>query len=206
MKMREQQDGPIERLTEAVDKLAVLLEQTNQRYLQLQRSQRRMRLGMVAVAVLLLVSALRLLDGPRGESRAAPPAPQASAAGETATRLTPAEQAELADFQLRLAKMRTALATLKEGDAPALVALFLHDMSRSLKAMPEMLTQIEGMNNKMSAIPFMAAQVRDMNAKMTAVPAMAGEMRAMSAKMGLMTAGIDSTMGRMGRFMSWWPW
>jgi hypothetical protein len=52
----------------------------------------------------------------------------------------------------------------------------------------------------------MATQVRDMNAKMTAVPAMAGEMRAMSAKMGLMTAGIDSTMGRMGRFMSWWPW
>ena len=69
-----------------------------------------------------------------------------------------------------------------------------------------MLTQMEDMNNKLSAIPFMATHVRDMNAKMTAVPVMAGEMREMSAKMGLMTAGIDSTMGRMGRFTSLWPW
>jgi hypothetical protein len=204
--MREQRDDPIERLTEAVDNLAVVIERTDQRYQRMERSQRRMRLGLVAVAVLVLVSAFRLLDGPQAESRAALPAPQASAPGEAATRLTPAEQAELADFKIRLAKMSAALATIKQGDAPALVALFLHDMSKSLRAMPKMLTQMEDMNNKLTAIPFMAGQVRDMNAKMTAVPAMAGEMREMSAKMGLMTAGIDSTMGRMGRFMSWWPW
>ena len=165
-----------------------------------------MRLGLAAVGVLLVVLALRLLDGPQAELRAAPPAPQASAPREAAPRFTPEEQAELADFQTRLAKTKAALATVKQSDAPALVALFLYEMSKSLKAMPKMETQMEDMNNKLSAIPFMAAQVRDMNAKMTAVPAMAGEMREMSAKMGIMTAGIDSTMGRMGRFTSWWPW
>jgi hypothetical protein len=137
--MREQQDDPIERLTEAVDKLAVVLDQTNQRYLRLQRSQRRTRLGLVAVGVLLVVSAFGLLDGPQAELRGAPPAPQASVPREAATLLTPEEQVELAGFQLRLAKVRAALATLKEDDAPALVALVLHDMSQSLKAMPKML-------------------------------------------------------------------
>jgi hypothetical protein len=204
--MREQQDDPIERLTEAVDQLAVVLEQANQRCLRLERSQRRTRLGLVAVGVLLVVSAFRFLDGPQAELREALPAPQASAPGEAAVRFTPKEQAELADFLARLAKSRAILATLKQGDAPALVALFLYDMSQSLKAMPKMETQMEDMNKKLDAIPFMATQVRDMNAKMTAVPVMAGEMREMSAKMGLMTAGIDSTMGRMGRFTSWWPW
>ena len=91
--MRDQHDDPIESLTEAVDKLALVIEQTNQRYTRLQRSQRRMRLGLVAVGVLLVVSALRLLDGPQAELRAAPPALQASAPGEAATRLTPEEQA-----------------------------------------------------------------------------------------------------------------
>ena len=38
--MREPQGDPIESLTEAVDKLAVVLEQTNQRYLRLERPRR----------------------------------------------------------------------------------------------------------------------------------------------------------------------
>jgi hypothetical protein len=45
---------------------------------------------------------------------------------------------------------RAVLATLKQGDAAALVALFLYDVPQSLKARPKMLTQMEDMNKKLT--------------------------------------------------------
>jgi hypothetical protein len=76
------------------------------------------------------------------------------------------------------------------------VAVVLHDMKVALESMPSMARDMERMRLDMS----------QMNAKMNAVPVMAVEMAKMNATMRVMGAGVDSTMGRMGRMMPWNPW
>ena len=47
-------------------------------------------------------------------------------------------------------------------------------------------------------------ELRMLNNALSSVPIMAEEMRQMNVKMGVMTYGVDSTMGRMGRMVPWW--
>jgi hypothetical protein len=75
------------------------------------------------------------------------------------------------------------------------IAVILHDMKRMLEAVPRMADDMHRMTGDM----------HEMNQKMSAVPAMAAEMNLMNRQMGVMSHGVDSTMGRMGRMMPWAP-
>lgn len=73
-----------------------------------------------------------------------------------------------------------------EFDAGAAIALFLGEIVKSMESVPRMHTEMQAMNAKMNALPFLANEVAGMN-----------------AKIGVMTADMDSTMGRAGRMMPW---
>lgn len=75
------------------------------------------------------------------------------------------------------------------------IAVILHDMKRMLEAVPRMADDMHRMTGDM----------HEMNQKMSAVPAMAAEMNMMNRQMGVMSHGVDSTMGRMGRMIPWAP-
>jgi hypothetical protein len=71
-------------------------------------------------------------------------------------------------------------------DPASMVAVMLGRMAKSVEAVPEI-----------------RAEIQVMNAKMNTLPVMTGEIQGMNAKMGVMAAGMDSTMGRVGRMMPW---
>jgi hypothetical protein len=78
--------------------------------------------------------------------------------------------------------------TWDPGQAGAVVALMLFKMSQSMDTMPSM-----------------EQLMRTMSGQMGALPAIVAELAAINAKMNVITATMDSTMGRAGRMMPWMP-
>ncbi len=83
-------------------------------------------------------------------------------------------------------KAKLAHAKAEEIEAGHAVAVILHDVKRMLEVMPQMGADMQRITHTMD----------EMNAKMSGVPVMASEMQRMNHQMGIMTYGVDSTMGR----------
>ena len=174
-------DQRIERLTQALDR-------SEQR---LQRTERKLRLiglfAMTAVAFWLFagsptqpVYAENVIE--RLEHKAAEDVASLEKKGEQ-------------DFRALMARVKQDLAAAEKVDPAHMVAVILHDMKNMLEAVPRMADDVHRM----------ADDMQQMNGKMNAVPAMAGEMQQMNVKMGVMAHGVDTTMGRMGRWVPWGP-
>lgn len=201
---------PVSRdLADAVYALTCALEKTARQQRSLAKTQRWMAAALALVIAMAVPLAINSVTDARAQGQARGPGvgePAVPRQGEPSVEFTPKEQAQIAKFKEDLEKVQYLMRDMTEQDARALVALFLFRTAEALSFMPKIYGEMQVMNDKMSAVPFIAGQIAQMNAKVTAVPVMAAEMREMSAKMGVMTAGIDSTMGRMGRWMTWWPW
>jgi hypothetical protein len=100
--------------------------------------------------------------------------------------LPPADRARLEEFEQKVGWLSQYMRSSPQFDAGAAVALFLSSMAKSIDAMPGMYAEMQAMNAKMNAMPVLANEVAGMNAKMTVI-----------------TANMDSTMGRAGRMMPW---
>ena len=100
--------------------------------------------------------------------------------------LSPEDRARLQDFEQRVSWVSRYTHASPEFDAGAAIALFLGEIVKSMESVPRMHAEMQAMNGKMNALPFLANEVAGMN-----------------AKMGVMTADMDSTMGRAGRMMPW---
>lgn len=100
--------------------------------------------------------------------------------------LSPEDRARLQDFEQRVSWVSRYTRASPEFDAGAAIALFLGEIVKSMESVPRMHAEMQAMNGKMNALPFLANEVAGMN-----------------AKMGVMTADMDSTMGRAGRMMPW---
>jgi hypothetical protein len=117
---------------------------------------------------------------------------QVSAAAPAQTRdqlmamLSPEDRARLEDFEQRVSWVSRYTRSSPDFDAGAAIALFLGEIVKSMESVPRMHAEMQAMNGKMNALPFLANEVAGMN-----------------AKMGVMTADMDSTMGRAGRMMPW---
>ena len=61
------------------------------------------------------------------------------------------------------------------------------------------------MGQSMNTMPSMEQQMRTMSGQMGALPAIVAELAQINAKMHVITATMDSTMGRAGRMMPWMP-
>jgi hypothetical protein len=117
---------------------------------------------------------------------------QAPAAASPQTRdqlmamLPPEDRARLQEFEQRVSWVSRYTRSSPDFDAGAAIALFLGEIVKSMESVPRMSSEMQAMNAKMNALPFLANEVAGMN-----------------AKMGVMTADMDSTMGRAGRMMPW---
>jgi hypothetical protein len=100
--------------------------------------------------------------------------------------LPPDDRAKLLEFEQKVSWVSRYTRSAPDFDAGAAVALFLGEMVKSMESVPRMHAEMQAMNAKMNALPFLANEVAGMN-----------------AKMGVMTADMDSTMGRAGRMMPW---
>ncbi|MCP4407678.1 MAG: hypothetical protein GY807_07935 [Gammaproteobacteria bacterium] len=105
------------------------------------------------------------------------------------------EEREKRKFHHMMEQMRANMNKVGKIDPLHSVAIILKDMKEMLEAVPRMADRMDTMN----------VAILQMNEKMSAMPAMAVDMHHMNGKMGIMSHGVDSTMGRMGRMMPWMP-
>lgn len=160
------------------------------------RERRRMR-AMIAVLVVLLVGTLWSLlpSAPFAQSQRSPmlqpplsPEVRAARRAELIAMLPADRRRELETFEREVDWLSGYMQTWDQGQAGAVVALMLYRMSQSMEKMPSM-----------------EQQMRTMSAQMGALPAIVAELSQMNAKMSVITATMDSTMGRAGRMMPWMP-
>ena len=114
------------------------------------------------------------------------PATPAPTRDQLVAMLPAAERARLEEFEQKVAWVSQYTRSSPQFDAGAAIALFLGNMAKAMESVPQMHSEMQVMNAKMNALPFMANEVAGMN-----------------AKMGVMTADMDSTLGRAGRMMPW---
>jgi hypothetical protein len=155
---------------------------------------RRRALAAVALAATFgfgagayVVAPARAQPQPAGATTAQVPAASAvQTRDQLMAMLPPEDRARLQEFEQKVSWVSRYTRSSPEFDAGAAIALFLGEIVKSMGSVPGMHAEMQAMNAKMSALPFLANEVAGMN-----------------AKMGVMTADMDSTMGRAGRMMPW---
>ena len=157
------------------------------------------RLRTLAVGVAVLLAALAWSVAPSfSRAEAAPPDGNASPSmsgdelaakrAELIAMLPTDKQRELESFERDVVWLSAYMRTLEQGQAGAVVALMLFKMAQSMSTMPSMEQQMRTMSGQMGALPAIVAELSQINAKMSVI-----------------TASMDSTMGRAGRMMPWMP-
>lgn len=114
---------------------------------------------------------------------------------EEAAKIKAREEREKQKFHHMMEQMRANMNKVGKIEPLHSVAIILKDMKEMLEAVPRMADRMDTMN----------VAILQMNEKMSAMPTMAVDMHHMNGKMGIMSHGVDSTMGRMGRMMPWMP-
>jgi hypothetical protein len=139
-----------------------------------------------AVGVYVAVPAAAQSNAPAGQVSHSSSSPAAPTREQLMAMLPSGERARLEELEQKMAWVSQYTRSSPQFDAGAAVALFLGSMAKAMESVPLMHAEMQVMNAKMNALPFMANEVAGMN-----------------AKMGVMTADMDSTMGRAGRMMPW---
>jgi hypothetical protein len=98
------------------------------------------------------------------------------------------KQHQLESFEREVAWVTRYMQTWDQGQAGAVIAMMLFKMGQSMSTMPSMEQQMRAMSRQMGALPAIVAELAQINAKMHVI-----------------TASMDSTMGRAGRMMPWMP-
>lgn len=179
-------------LAQQLSALTALAQQNELRVARLLRWNQRLLLGLsmgVALSVYAAVNVATSTPAQAGNAIAAV-AQDAKAVDAGVKRDL---EAARAGFDQNVERLRADLAAAKQvGGLKSLVVL-MNDIKKALQAMPPMAANMETM----------AKDMHQMNGKMSAVPAMAAQMQQMNANVAVMTYGVNSTMGRMGRMMPW---
>jgi hypothetical protein len=143
-------------------------------------------IGGFAIGIYVASPAMAQIQGSAGPAAQASQPAVAPTREQLAATLPSAERARLEQFERKVAWVSQYMRSSPQFDAGATIALFLGDMAKAMESVPLMQAEMQAMNAKMNALPFMANEVAGMN-----------------AKMGVITADMDSTMGRAGRMMPW---
>ena len=217
----------------ALHRLSAAMEQLQARYDAAERANRRVRIAMLVVLLLLGAALYRTLVPvadqfaklPQIISQALPvlrPAkldPEIAAAERQRLMeaLSPEQRARIEIFERDQQWVSDYIAASEGFDPGATIALFLSNMAGSVAVMPDlhaevrtmsdevrsMNNEMRTMNGKMSSIPVLAAEVQGMNGKMSALPVLANDVKGMHFYMSTMARDVDSTMGEAGRMMPW---
>ena len=173
----------LDRLQRAEAERAALMHEQ----LRLQRRWRLQNLGLIALVLLTVVSATVAQSyAGRTQSTIAKTdtAPPEQRRAQLLEQLSPEEREKVQAFEQQVSWLSQYMQSMDRFDAGAAVALFLSKMTQSVSAVPEM-----------------HREMQLMNVNIAAVPAIVAEMQSINAKLGVMTAAMDSTLGRSGRMM-----
>ncbi len=209
-------------VADALLRLSVAMEQIQASYEASQRANRRIRVALLAVLILLGAVAYQAFSpfaellalAPRVIEQLGPPAMDAEAAAlkrkELLAGLSLEERAGFEEFEEDHQFLTEYLSAYPDFKPGIMISLFLSEMAASVRVMPEMYEAVRSMereigtmNVKVNALPVLATDVQAMNNKISALPLLATEVQGMNMKMSVMAAGMDSTMGRAGRMMPW---
>ncbi len=161
------------------------------------RQRRRLRLMVVASGLLLatagwsIIHSFSLAESQKSlqePTLAMSPSDRANRREQLMAMLPPEKQRELESFEREVDWLNGYMQTWDEGKTGAVVAMMLFRMGQSMGTMPSMEQQMRTMSGQMGALPAIVAELAQINAKMHVI-----------------TATMDSTMGRAGRMMPWMP-
>lgn len=189
----QQYEGVLRQLTLNIQQLNDSVASSEKRFRSLERMYRWGGLVLLSAIALIFYIGLNVADEAKAQQSIVKGIDQdAKKVTQDALRISTAERLQLAKTVEHLRE------DLRKGKASpeTIIAIVLHDMKVALESMPDMAEDMDSMSKDMA----------QMNGKMTAVPVMAAEMQKMNATMAVMGAGVDSTMGRMGRIIPWSPW
>lgn len=216
-------------VVDALNRLSAAMEHLQTRYDASERANRRVRIVLIIIFVLLggmmykaihpisdQVSALlQILPGLKKVPLDAETA--AAERQQLMEELSPERRARVEKFEEHQQWVSDYIAASQDFHPGATIALFLSDMAESVKVMPELYTEVRAMtdqvrvmnnemhtmNEKMSSIPVLATEVRGMHEQMRALPVLASDVKGMRFYMSIMAKDVNSTMGEAGRMMPW---
>lgn len=230
--MSTSNDDPSE-VADALNRLSTAMEQLQARYDSSERANRRVRIALIVVLVLLGGATYKALSPiadqlgtlPQMISQVLPGLktttldPDAAAAERQRLMesLSSEERARVETFEEDQQWVSDYIAASEGFDPGATIALFLSQMAESVKVMPDVLAEVRSMtdevhsmnnemhtmNDKMNALPVLASEVQGMHAQMGALPVLATEIKGMHFYMSVMARDMDSTMGEAGRMVPW---
>jgi SpoVK/Ycf46/Vps4 family AAA+-type ATPase len=194
-------NGEHDQVAAALSRLAIVMEQLQQRYDAAERANRRIRIVLIVVLILLggvayqALSPVAKLIGVVAQARPEPldSATAAARREELLKMLPPDDRARIERFEEHQRWVSNYLAANPDFHPGAAIAMVLSQMAQSVEVMPRMHAEVSAMTHEM----------RSMNAKMNALPLMASDIHGMHGRMSVMAAGVDSTMGRAGRMFPW---
>ena len=220
-------------VAEALHRLGAAVEQLQARYDAAERANRRVRIAMIVVLLLLGGAIYRTMSPvadqfaelPQILSQALPVLRPAKLDPETAAAerdrlmdaLSPEQRAKIEIFERDQQWVSDYIAASERFDPGATIALFLSNMAESVKVMPDLYAEVRTMtdqvrnmndemrtmNGKMSSIPVLVSEIQGMHTQMTALPVLASDVKGMHFYMSIMAKDMDSTMGEAGRMMPW---
>ena len=209
------------------------MEQLQTRYDATERANRRVRIALVVVLLLLGGAAYKAVDPisdqlntlPQILSQVLPGLKPATLDPETAAAerqrllasLSPEERDRVETFEENQQWISDYIAATEGFDPGATIALFLSQMAESVRVMPDLYTEMRSMteevramnnemhtmNGKMDALPVLATDIQGMHGQMNALPVLATEVKGMHFYMSIMARDMDSTMGEAGRMLPW---
>ena len=230
--MSTSNDDPSE-VADALNRLSTAMEQLQARYDSSERANRRVRISLIVVLVLLGGATYKALSPiadqlgtlPQMISQVLPGLktttldPDAAAAERQRLMesLSSEERARVETFEEDQQWVSDYIAASEGFDPGATIALFLSQMAESVKVMPDVLAEVRSMtdevhsmnnemhtmNDKMNALPVLASEVQGMHAQMGALPVLATEIKGMHFYMSVMARDMDSTMGEARRMVPW---
>ena len=213
-------------VADALNRLSVAMEQLQARYDATERANRRVRIALIVVLIILggatykvispVVDQLSTLPQmisqvlPRFKRTSLDPEVAATERKRLMEALSPEQLERVEDFEQDLQWLSDYIAAYEDFDPGATIALFLSNMASSVEVMPDLFAEVRAMNDelrtmngKMDALPVLATDIQGMHAQMGALPVLATEVKGMHFYMSVMARGMDSTMGEAGRMMPW---
>jgi predicted PurR-regulated permease PerM len=213
-------------IAHALNNLATAMEKMQIHYDVAQRANRRMRVALFFMTLIILggggywaltpIVTMASALAPRTPTTLDPTALKVEQM-RLKDQLSPENRAQIEEFEAQVKWVYEYLGVFKEFDPGAAITLFLGQMSSSVKVMPAMYAEVRAMkqemqsvnaqmlsmNDKMNALPVLAHEVQGMNGKMNALPVLATEVQGIHRQVGVISTGVDSTMGRAGSMMPW---
>lgn len=121
--------------------------------------------------------------------------------------LTPEQKTYVERFERNQRWIADYIRANPEFDPGAAIALFLSEMSISIRVMPGMYAEMSEMKQEVRAmtqeVTRLNGEVKTMNAKMNALPVLATEVQGLHRQVIFIADDLDSTMGQAGRIFPW---